>query len=156
MKNLIIVRHGDCSDDDLNVWGIMGMRDITQEIKKHISEGTFMIMASLAHRAKESAEVIGSVLGIKVGYLSEAFWSDKYHRQNNEKFLQELWDNAGDADNVILVSHKEYVKEIPMIITRNQGFASLAECFIRSTGTGVLIDMVNKRFTELKPEPKNS
>lgn len=150
LKTLIIVRHGDYSGEDLNSYGKAQMKKIAEMIKEHTGEVPFVILTSSAPRAKQSAEVISSVLGIKVKYESEAFWSDNRHSQNDDRFLQELRNNVDGAEHAILVSHLEYVKEMPGTITRNEGFVSPARYYERQKGAGVLIDMVNKQATEIR------
>lgn len=149
LKTLAIIRHGDYSGEDLNSYGRQQMRIIAEAIKG-LTSGPFVILTSAAPRAKQSAEVIAQILGTEVGYVSGAFWSDNGHPQRNSKFLQELEENIGDAEHAILVSHLEYVEEMPTEISRNEGFNSPAQYRERPKGSGVLLDMVNKQATELR------
>ena len=150
LKTLTIVRHGDYSGENLNSYGMQQMENIAKEIKEKIGKVPVIILTSAAPRAKQSADVIGKVFDLDVAHVSESFWSDNRHYQDDNKFLEELENNIGEAEHAIVVSHLEYVEYIPAKITRSKNFPKPAAVFERSKGTGVHMNMTEKIVEEIR------
>jgi len=144
MKNLIIIRHGTHNGSSLNGWGEVQMEIIAREIKMVSKEENFTLLASSAERAVQSAEVIGKILNVELDSTSEKFWSDETHRQNNNEFQQALNEKIGKAENVIIVTHLEYAKEMPYIFTEN--FPVRANKQELWTGSGIIINFEMQKF----------
>lgn len=151
MKTLILVRHGEYSGNDLNTYGKRQMEEIAKEIAEALPQGgTFTILASRAPRAAQSADVIAEILNAPFNrndHASEKFWSDNGHRQDNNKFMEELEAKKGEADHVIVVSHLEYVRDLPRVITKD--FPTPADRYERQKGSGIIIKFEEKACVEI-------
>ena len=112
MKTLVIVRHGDYNGPRLSDRGRNQMKTLGEKLQTLINGSSVLLLTSIAGRAKESAEVLGSVLG--VGFEEhEILWSENSHRENLPGALELVRSRKDEADVLILVTHYEYVDEFP-------------------------------------------
>ncbi|MFA5188157.1 MAG: histidine phosphatase family protein [Patescibacteria group bacterium] len=112
MKTLIIVRHGDYYGPHLSDCGRNQMKALGEKLQAIINGSSVLLFTSIAGRAKESAEVLGTVLGI--GFEEhEILWSECDHREDLPGTLKLVRSRKDEADVLILVTHYEYVDEFP-------------------------------------------
>ena len=147
MKNLLLLRHGYYQGEDLDENGKEQMEEIARQVAEQKWTGKTVVMTSAAPRASQSAQVIADALNVPVAHVTDAFWSDNRHRQDNDRFKAELESHKGDADNIILVSHPEYVKDLPSNLTLN--FPKRADRYERSKGAGVIINFETQTCQEI-------
>jgi len=114
MKKLVIVRHGTYgADDKLNDDGRKEINLLAENLKKVLFDGIVKVLTSPADRARESAEIICSVLGVGECEQHEVLWSDEDHLEDYDKAFDLIKDQAEDSDILILVTHFEYADHLP-------------------------------------------
>jgi phosphohistidine phosphatase SixA len=129
LKNLILVRHADYDQDDghdpkLSSTGVFQSRGLALAIKKVIGREKTTIWSSSAVRAKETAEIIQQEMNPAELIIEEKLWSDKKHRHDFDWLKQRLEEFEGE--NLIIVSHLEYVRLFPLMLgydDNNAGYA---------------------------------
>jgi phosphohistidine phosphatase SixA len=154
MKKIIVVRHGDYDDDELNEYGRLQIQTLGAAIKSSLTGCTVDMKSSTAKRAQQSSDILAEILGI--GYELFGFlWSgadspraNKFDLVAVSKLILE-----SEADVVILVTHLEYSEVIPTFWARKhlggvQGFPS------RETAKGEawVIDCEKKTCKKMAPK----
>ena len=118
MKYLILVRHGEyglfSKEKDLLPEGVVQIKDLAKNLDSYVSGHTLSILNSTATRCRSSAKI-----------LEEAFHCPSYDEEvlNTELNLPDCEHVLGNiqkilsvVDTLILVTHAEYVRNLPSYI----------------------------------------
>jgi phosphohistidine phosphatase SixA len=112
MKRLIIARHGDYAGLSLTSFGQQRVQELGEVLKGRINGGSVLILSSEATRARESAEILGNILG--VGFEENPILGTDYdYRERMGDTLDLVLSKKDGADVVILVTHLEFTEEFP-------------------------------------------
>jgi len=66
VKKLVIIRHGAYGNDGcLNEFGKGQIKSLAEKLREHMSGDKVVLLSSTANRARQSAEIISSVLGVE-------------------------------------------------------------------------------------------
>lgn len=151
MKKLVIVRHGVYSDDDcLTDFGKWQIKSLAQKILEHTAEGKVVLLSSTADRARQSAEIIGSILGVE-HQLHEILWSDCDHAEDYNKVLDLIRSRKEVFDFIILVTHLEYGERFPSHFGKHELEETRLNGYGIEKGQAWIIDCQTKQMTKLKP-----
>lgn len=142
MKLLAVVRHGDYNGPRLSDYGRNQMKALGEKLQTRINGSPILLLTSIAGRAKESAEVLGSVLG--VGFEEhEILWSENSHRENFPGALELVRSRKDEVDVLILVTHYEYVEGFPTYFASREMGAELYSNLI-GKGEAWILDIQQK------------
>ena len=121
MQKLIVVRHGDYDrlSQKLTEWGRRQIGVLGEKIRSFRNGSSIVIISSDDSRTKESAGILGEMLDVSPEtqvklYSSEISPANLPWAFALVKSLQEKWDI------VILVTHFEYVGELPAYYAQNE------------------------------------
>lgn len=123
IKTLVVARHGDYSvSGNLNELGrrdITGLADQleTYLTRKVLTRGDAIITYSLADRARESAEIMASVLGLTA--ILKASLGDnegKDYFGQEEKIIGDFRDLARSYPCIIAITHEPVTAYLPRIL----------------------------------------
>ncbi len=122
IQNLVIVRHGDYSaDGSLNESGRQDIAKLTQQLENYLSRkvltsGEAIITYSLADRARQSAEIMASrvgLLAIPKSSLGDADGMDYFGQE--KRIAEEFGNIASSYSCLIAITHEPitaYLAEI--------------------------------------------
>lgn len=140
-KKLFLVRHADYSgnvpDPSLSEWGKKQSAELGQKIKSQLIEGDVTIWTSSAARASETAQLIKQELQLAEMQIFEKLWSDNRHRQDFE-WLKGMLDEF-ERDNLLIVSHLEYVRDFPRCLGLRGNEAGYAQGIVVENGVFIMI-----------------
>lgn len=120
MKTLIIVRHGNYGDDDhLNNDGRNQIQELGKKLCSIINQSSVLLLTSPKDRARESAEIIGSILKTDIE-AHKILWSDCSRPENLPGVLELVKSHQNQAEVTILVTHYEYAELFPAYYARNE------------------------------------
>lgn len=125
MKQLILVRHGDYDADGhnghLNDRGRKKIKILTKKLKKFIKRCSVAILTSTADRARESADMLSSFFGVDHEQY-DVLWSGSGHPEDLEGALDLIrWKvRMKNPDVLIVVTHFEYVEDIPSFFAKKE------------------------------------
>lgn len=129
LKNLVLVRHaaydGGGPDPKLSSGGKEQSSDLAAAIRSLVGQEKVIIWSSSAARAKETAEIIKQEMSLAELIIEEKLWSDNAHPHDFNWLKQKLDEFEGE--NLIIVSHLEYVRQFPPRLGfnyNNAGYAS--------------------------------
>lgn len=119
MKKLFLVRHAAYihggSDPVISRQGERQALLLALKIKGHLEEGSVTIWSSSAKRAEGTAQIIKQQmqLGMQLTemMIEEKLWSDNSHKHDFDWLEEKIKNFKGD--NLIIVSHLEYVQDFP-------------------------------------------
>ncbi len=150
MKQLIVVRHGHYGyDDRLNDYGRNQIGMLAEKLKSTMNGETVMVLTSTADRARESAEIIGSVLC--VGFEEYAIlWSEACHPEDFPGTLELVRSFKDEIDVLVLVTHYEYVEDFPSYFAKKELGISMCSGLIEK-GEAWIIDCLGKKLTHMRP-----
>ena len=115
MKKLFLVRHaayaGGGADPVLSDSGKRQALQLGQKIKVVLSSGDVTIWSSSANRAEETANIIQQEMQLAEMVVEEKLWSDNQHQHDFDWLKSKL--DSFEGDNLIIVSHLEYVRQFP-------------------------------------------
>ncbi len=122
----MLVRHGHYMGENLSELGKgqvqMLARALDWKLEQH--RGKISIISSPTVRAKETAEIIERALETNRLEFREEI-SDSYGSlaisKNSQKIYQELLDDMGDTEIVIIVTHLPFVEEFARLFTKEFG-----------------------------------
>jgi phosphohistidine phosphatase SixA len=118
-KKIVIIRHGKYSGENLNDNGIKQIQNLLPKLKAYVSnEKNVLLISSSAPRAEDSVKILAKELNLPYE-THESFWSDNDHDDNCFQALALIKQRAkenGNADTIILVTHKEYTDNLPEYI----------------------------------------
>lgn len=139
---IFLVRHADYhgSDPDpvLSDYGKQQSLELANKIKASLNGdvGTVTIWTSSANRAKETAHIIKQEMQLAEMLVEDKLWSDNRH-SHDFNWLKQKIDNF-EGDNLIIVSHLEYVREFPAVkMGFNYNHAEYARGVLISEGSCV-------------------
>ncbi len=138
LKNLFLVRHGAYSgsgDAHLSSHGEQQAKELAQKIKGKLNgnSGELIIWTSAANRAIETAVILDRELGVKKRMRIETkLWSDNDHSEDFDWLAEEL--NNFTGENLLIVSHLEYVRDFPRELGFPRNDAEYAEGVFISEG----------------------
>ena len=116
LKQLIIVRHGDHEFGNLSELGKKQIQDTTEKILAHLVPGKILLFSSYELRAKQSAEIIKSLinssLGLDVTYETYVWLgpSDGYRKH---AVLNHVNVHIDESEVIIFVTHLECAEFFP-------------------------------------------
>lgn len=125
MTEIILIRHGialkDFSTENpaLSEEGKAQARVLALKLRNHFDDDkTPIIWASPAARAKETAEIIKSELGLNDISFFDELWSDLKHEHNLDWLLAKFKEHLQNPrpSPLIVVTHSEYVQLFPLMI----------------------------------------
>jgi phosphohistidine phosphatase SixA len=128
---IFLVRHADYSgsgpDPVLSDYGKRQSLELANKIKTSLNGdvGSVVIWTSSANRANETAQIIKQEMQLAEMLVEEKLWSDNRH-SHDFNWLKEKLDGF-EGDNLIIVSHLEYVREFPSIVGFPKNYAGYAE-----------------------------
>jgi phosphohistidine phosphatase SixA len=130
MRKIFLVRHADYAfgdDPGLSDLGKEQALNLANKIKANLNSdnGSVVIWTSSAKRAKETAQIIKQELSLAQITAEEKLWSDKRHPHDFNWLKNQL--NSFNGENLIIVSHLEYVREFPEQLGFNQNKSGYAE-----------------------------
>ena len=128
MKKLFLVRHADYSggtDPGLSEFGREQSLRLANRIKANLNGGDVVIWVSTAKRAQETAQIIKQEMQLADLFVNEKLWSDNRH-PHDFNWLKDQLDNF-NGENLIIVSHLEYVRQFPGRLGFSQNNAGYAE-----------------------------
>lgn len=125
---IFLVRHADYDGNGpvLSDYGKQQSLELANKIKASLNgdTGTVTIWTSSANRAKETAQIIKQEMQLAEMIVEEKLWSDNRHPYDFDWLEEQLDEFKGD--NLIIVSHLEYVRQFPGTIgfhENNAGYA---------------------------------
>ena len=130
VKNLILVRHADYKggagdDPGLSDVGKDQSLSLAISIRKLLGQTDAVIWSSPALRAAETAQIIKQELSFASLVLEEKLWSDNKHHQDFKWLLDKL--QSFEGENLIIVSHLEYVRYFPEMLNFSGNNANYAQ-----------------------------
>lgn len=153
MKHLIIVRHGEYGrTDHLTEPGSRQIKVLAYKLQDLVNGASVHILTSPADRARESAEIIGSVL--ESGLEEHAIlWSGgdapQHHGGNCALALELIRSHQDKADALVLVTHYEYVEALPGYFAKQELGTNLHSRLI-GKGEAWIVDCEQKTLTHLR------
>lgn len=138
MKNakIFLVRHADYAgggkDPIISSNGERQALELANKIKANLIEGDVTIWSSSAARAQGTAQIIKQELPLVEMVVKAQLWSDNEHRHDFKWLKEELESFQGD--NLIIVSHLEYVRQYPGWIGFKENNAGYAQGVIIYNG----------------------
>lgn len=150
MEKLIIVRHGDETNGDLNERGRDEIAKLSKKLlKDHLNtEGKKRILSSTAPRALQSAMILRAVTGVGIED-HEILWSDDRHPAKTTKLLALLEEVFDEFDIVIMVTHLEYTFELPPAFMSYFLHHKVCAGKEVSRGHAIVIDCTKKTITQI-------
>jgi phosphohistidine phosphatase SixA len=141
IKKIFLVRHAEYDGSDLNPSLSRHGHDQSIKLGQKISgnlvlPGAVTIWTSSANRARETASLIKQELQLAEMRVEEKLWSDNRHRHDFPWLENEL--NSFEGDNLIIVSHLEYVRDFPHWVGFNSNGAGYAEGVMIENGNCTL------------------
>jgi phosphohistidine phosphatase SixA len=133
-KRIFLLRHArkesGSGDLGLSLAGKKQAENLAQKLKNEIGDSeNVLILTSSACRARETADIINSVLLSEFGtqelISEEKLWSDASHPYDFDWLKGEISNFKGD--NLVIVSHLEYVNQFPYMLGYPENDASYAE-----------------------------
>lgn len=141
MKKIFLVRHakydGGGPNPSLSEYGREQAVALGKNIASQLNPGNVAIWTSSAARAKETADLIQPQLQLASMEVFPKLWSDNSH-QYDFPWLQEMIDNF-EGDNLIIVSHLEYVNYFPSRLGLRQNDAGYAQGIIVENGSATYV-----------------
>lgn len=120
MQRLILIRHGVYGyDDRLNETGRQQMNEIAKKLQPTLNGGRVALLTSVAARARESADIIGKLIGVEPEE-HDVLWSENRHRENLPKALELVRSKKDVVDVLILVTHLEYTERFPRYFAQEE------------------------------------
>lgn len=151
MNKLVITRHGPYGPDYcLNDRGRKQMRLLAEQLRPQIDGDKIVILSSTADRARQSAEILGEVLGA-THQLHEVLWSEGSRLPNHGKVLELIRAHEGNAETLILVTHLEYGEEFPAHFGHHALGGIRLDGFGIEKGQAWVIDTETKRMALVAP-----
>ena len=145
MQRLILVRHGEHYHTSLNNRGRAHIARLGEALKPTINGGRILILTSTATRARESAEILGQILGVEIGQ-NEILGDGNYSEDMKEE-LDLICSNKESADVLILVTHLEQVTALPWIFGKEELRVNDFPCKMINKGEAWDIDCEQKTIT---------
>jgi len=134
IKKIFLVRHADFTNQKK---GSKQVQQLANSIKKELVNGEVTIWSSSAKRANTTAQIIKEELQRGDIFIEEQLYSDAHCKPDYQWLRNKIQNHRGD--NLIIVSHLEYVRYFPNEI----GFGK--NCAL--DGEGVVI--TNNTYLEL-------
>jgi phosphohistidine phosphatase SixA len=160
LNKLLIVRHGDYDErtNALNEVGKKQMSDLGEQIReiKDKEKLSTLIITSTAFRAVESAEILTGIINAPVEKNNLLFYYTPSPKTSatDLQAISNLIDLKGkNIDMLILVTHIELCRELPVFIGRNKLNQGWAEEPI-GKGEGWVIDLKAKSKNLLMSEER--
>lgn len=143
-RKIIIIRHGsyDYETNEINSKGIDEMLGLVDRLKHHlVGEDNVLFLSSSAPRAVGSAEVLFKKIGIPYK-TTISLWSDTLHCQDNKIALSFIDSKALEmnSDVIIILTHLEYARDLPLIILKNSGMDYLRSISLQK-GEMLVLDL---------------
>lgn len=149
MKKLILVRHGEYGwNNQLTDYGRQQIASLSEQLKPHVNGASLLILSSVAPRASESAEILGSAFGVGTEE-HDVLWSENQHREDLPAALELVRSKKDVAEVVMLVTHLEYVCDFPNYFGQHELGVSFQYQEI-SKGTAWVIDCEQKTINHVK------
>lgn len=152
MKRLILVRHGDCSDDNhLSELGKRQMRLLYESLKARIAGNgdSITLLSSTADRAVQSAEIMGRMFGVENHPYDSL--NTEYVPYDGDQILRLVVEHD-KAETVIIVAHLEVCACFPIRFSSELGVnLDTQECSVRM-GKAWLIDCEQRTIELIAPE----
>lgn len=147
LEQLIVIRHGEYGGDMLlSGTGKSQMYRLADALEPLLSGRKTTLLTSTAPRAHGSAEVLCSVLGL--GYEEHPLlWSDDRHREDIAAAIDLIeQQEAAGYRVVILVTHLEYVEDLPPAFLRER-FSGAPRPPAPRKGQALVINMAGSEVT---------
>ncbi len=152
MKKLIIIRHGDYSGNNLTSNGQRQIENLATKLKKFINNDSVTIITSPVRRAYESAEILSSFFKTEPE-PNHILWPSFGCLKDCEKALSLIRSNKEKRDVLIVVTHYEYMKSLPVYFAEKELDVDLKPVVfnyeILDTGEGWVIDCQQKIITHV-------
>ncbi|MES2215889.1 MAG: phosphoglycerate mutase family protein [Patescibacteria group bacterium] len=154
LEYVTFARHGECDDGgNLNDWGVSQIEDLGRQLEPLLHGGTVRIISSTAPRATQSAEILSRVFAAPVESYrflwsgpSSPFWSEYDLKAAADLVCQST------ASRVIMITHKEYVLELPHWFGENMLGEGRYPSADLPHGGAVVIDCKKRDYKKLTPE----
>lgn len=140
ITKIFLVRHADYdggADPSLSNKGKQQSVTLGQKIKGKLAEGDITIWTSSAARASETAQLIKEEMQLANLQVFPQLWSDNDHSHDFAWLKRKLDDFNGD--NLIIVSHLEYVRQFPSLLGFRQNEAGYAQGIVIENGAYEMI-----------------
>ncbi len=147
MKKLIVVRHGQYDNTGhLSDAGHEQIRVLASKLKKLIDENmSIVVLTSPASRARESADIISNVLGVKTEESDVLLSEGILHPMNLSRAL-EFVKSKDKTDIIILVTHFDYVADFPKYFSEKELGIELLSIEI-GKGEAWVVDCLKRTLT---------
>ena len=165
IKNLVIVRHGLCTDFDekghflqepaLNLEGTERVRKLAELLVSFIGTKIPFILSSSALRARQSAEIIAQRFGTTFD-ASDFLWTGSGGKvlgldEHFEAALKVVESAESQVETLVLVAHQECVQWFPEFWGKKIGAVRNWANSEISCATAWFIDCVAKTMKHIKP-----
>lgn len=148
MKQLIVVRHGECGQDNrLNYRGYAQMVALAGKLKPFINGESVLIITSPTDRTRESARILGTAFGSEIEEY-EVLWSENSHPEDFPGALELVRSQRDKADVLILVTHYEYTEGFPEFFAKEELEVKLHAREIKK-GEALVIDCLQNTLTHI-------
>jgi phosphohistidine phosphatase SixA len=150
MRQLMVVRHGHYGDDSrLSDRGRAQMGALAEKLRAIMSGALALILTSTATRARESAKILSSSLGVGCEE-HEILWSDGSHPEDLRGTLELVRSHQDKVDVLILVTHQEYAEDFPPFFAREELRTPMRTGLI-AKGEAWVVDCAQKTMTLVSP-----
>lgn len=119
LERLIVLRHGDYCGKKLNQNGIDQIESISEKIRDIVAGRGVVVLTSTAGRAVHSAEIVSEYLGVDA-QPHAILWSDDEHVDDIPGAYDLILSYIDHADVIVVVTHYEYVMDLPEYFANRQ------------------------------------
>jgi len=118
MRYLIVARHGFANEDELTGLGQAVIERLAEQLKARLSGASVFILSSTAGRARQSAELIASIIPAEIKLFEELF-SEPGRRYDLNRILELVNEHKDQADAILLITHYEICEWFPKHFTKH-------------------------------------
>ena len=136
-QTVILARHAEYtpsgSDPEVSFVGKLQSEYLANAIEAALGKGAeITLWTSAARRARGTAEVLERRLNPSETVVHEKLWSDNSHRHDFPWLKEQL--DAFDGENLVIISHLEYVQDFPEYLGYRRNHASYTQGVIMNEG----------------------
>ncbi len=146
MRYLALLRHGDTEGRGLSHHGRMQAETLgLQLLRLELSAERVSVVTSPALRARQTAALVGKLLGIHRCARDPRLWSgpgghERSYDLDSGELLESLDSPDGNPELLVLVTHMEICQDLPPRLVERYGSQGPAVTYI-GRGCGVLYDL---------------
>lgn len=154
MKDLLILRHCEYASRGLTQSGQEKAQRGAELLAERVSErgySSILIITSSTRRASETGLIYGTSLIVPVTIeQNDLVYSGRDQEVRLLEVIELIKQNAQDFDLIFLVTHAEYVHELPWFYT-DQELGFICTCSAYWYGEGIMIFTDEKRCELFAP-----